>query len=797
MSPAPAARRRRIPVGREAVVDAALAGLAAGEPVVLCGPPGVGKSTIARCVAARRSAIWIDGAGAVDADAVLTRLAAVTDEPGEVVVILDDADGLEPDLERIAGALDARALPWLFTLRAHISPAGARPTAISPLPIDDSTPAGAPALFARALRDQTAGMPVELPPPDVARLLMHASDGLPAAVEALADAWWIHGEALIDGLRPLLGGDLARGAPVIGLPVERVRRHWSELDSLARAALVRLSAAPGAFDIAGAAAMVGEGAADRLRDLVRRGLVRVEGPGRFRLYRLVRAFAAHDAAQRGEHGAIDARYTSWLLATADGFAEGEKLPERPHPAVDLPTLYAALDRAWRDGDPAVAEQASTLMMYWVNDPIPPWDPVAHAATRLGDGPRARFFRAMDAHRSGARDRAFAEMKEVVARAQNPWVRVVALNWLGCHVAFEPSLRAQRAAQAFYEEATAACRALEVPWKEAHCVSCRAGLLQAEGQLAEALALYPPVLEIQATRPTWCHWAYNLNDRARLHAELGDFAAARADSDAAIEAHLRNEYPEYAAIAHADRGLVELAAGELEAAAHHLDRAMSLSATAPAERELIARTAARMAVVQALGGHLGRARRFMAEAHRVLEDDALQGRLPTMGWERPLVRRVLPLYRAFIAPETVAEAVATAGRAPAEGELALIRRSDEARLLLAMLSTRAAGGLKVSPDGARFRLDDAAPVDIGRFRAASAILARLARARVDAPGEGIDTDALFAAGWPGQAIDPLSAQNRVYAELSRLRKLGLKPYLERNAAGYRLDPRRAVAVGVVE
>lgn len=757
--------------------------LQAGEPTLLVGPPGVGKSAVARVVAARVDAEWVAPA---PLESLLTTVTAA-----ERPLVLDGLDHLD------AAALDSLAerspVPLIMTRRAHAAPGGFPPEAVTPLPLHGDGPETAPTLFARTVERLTAGMPVAMPEGSAGELLLAITDGLPAVVEAVADAWWLHGPALVSRLRPILGGEGAADlSGVPGLPFERLDGAFDPLEACDRRALSALSVVPGAFDLAAARAVLGDDAPQRLRALVREGLMRVEAPGRFRLYWLVRA-ACLQIEEDAEHRAeADRRYGAWLLDVGEGFADAGRLPARPHPAADLPTLFAGMEHGWATGDGETADRASTLLMYWWDDPLPTWDPIVHAASRIGDHPRARFFRAIDADRSGRREQAFGEMKAVLARPGNPWVRVVALNWLGSHLAFEPSMRAQRAARAFYEEATAVCRELDVSWKEAHCLSCRAGLLQAGGDLEAALALYGPVLEIQAERPTWCHWAYNIGDRARLLAELGRHDAARADSDAAIEAHRRNGYPAYVAVAHADRGLIELLAGDLDAADAHLERAMSAVATGPVERELIARMTARMAVVRVEQGQPEAARRLMVEADRVLADRALEGRLPTIGWERALTQDVMPLYAALVDPARAAEALARA-TAGGDDRLPLTRRLDEARILVRLLRRRDTGGLRISPDGAHFRIDDGPRVSVARFRAARALLARLAALRVAEPGAGLETEDLFEVGWPGVDIDPLSARNRVYAELSRLRKLGLEGWIERGDGGYRLDLRRPVAV----
>ena len=55
------------------------------------------------------------------------------------------------------------------------------------------------------------------------------------------------------------------------------------------------------------------------------------------------------------------------------------------------------------------------------------------------------------------------------------------------------------------------------------------------------------------------------------------------------------------------------------------------------------------------------------------------------------------------------------------------------------------------------------------------------------GEPLDVHALFAAGWPGQAIGVEAATHRVYVTLANLRKLGLDEVLLTLEEGYAPGP----------
>ncbi len=65
--------------------------------------------------------------------------------------------------------------------------------------------------------------------------------------------------------------------------------------------------------------------------------------------------------------------------------------------------------------------------------------------------------------------------------------------------------------------------------------------------------------------------------------------------------------------------------------------------------------------------------------------------------------------------------------------------------------------------------------------------RIVTARLTTPGRALSADELVAAGWPDERLRPDSARNRLQVALSTLRKLGLRPLLERSKGGYRLAP----------
>lgn len=74
-----------------------------------------------------------------------------------------------------------------------------------------------------------------------------------------------------------------------------------------------------------------------------------------------------------------------------------------------------------------------------------------------------------------------------------------------------------------------------------------------------------------------------------------------------------------------------------------------------------------------------------------------------------------------------------------------------------------------------------------------IMQALAAQHRDFPGEVLTVWDLLSAGWPGEQPLPTAGANRVYVELNRLRRSGLREWIERFDAGYRLSPGLVVRV----
>ena len=79
------------------------------------------------------------------------------------------------------------------------------------------------------------------------------------------------------------------------------------------------------------------------------------------------------------------------------------------------------------------------------------------------------------------------------------------------------------------------------------------------------------------------------------------------------------------------------------------------------------------------------------------------------------------------------------------------------------------------------------IDCRRHKLLRRLLLTLIAARLRGDGEPVSSEAFIAAGWPGEGILPNAARNRVHVALSRLRRLGVGPWLEYVADGWQLSP----------
>ncbi|MEQ1502807.1 MAG: winged helix-turn-helix domain-containing protein [Myxococcota bacterium] len=190
-------------VGRDPLVAAGLEAIDAVRWVLLVGPPGVGKSRLARHLAARvdRSVVWVDGttvrsvAEAAAAVAVAMRedvgadpiegVRAALSRRRRILVVLDNLEHAPAVFASLLSSLTGSAAfrsdaKWLGTSRIRLGVPEERVIEVEPLSTDDAA-----ALFVRRVRAASPTSPLDPARPEV-RALVDRLDRLPLAIELAA-----------------------------------------------------------------------------------------------------------------------------------------------------------------------------------------------------------------------------------------------------------------------------------------------------------------------------------------------------------------------------------------------------------------------------------------------------------------------------------------------------------------------------------------------------------------------------------------------------------------------------------
>jgi hypothetical protein len=90
------------------------------------------------------------------------------------------------------------------------------------------------------------------------------------------------------------------------------------------------------------------------------------------------------------------------------------------------------------------------------------------------------------------------------------------------------------------------------------------------------------------------------------------------------------------------------------------------------------------------------------------------------------------------------------------------------------------------DARWLRLPDGRAIDCARHKLLRRLLVALVAAHLCSPGEPLGWPTLVMAGWPDERILAPAARNRIHVALNRLRRLGVGPWLEHVADGWRLS-----------
>ena len=767
----------------------------AARLVCLMGPGGMGKSRLAAEVLGGRADVaWcaLDHARSAEdlragvaaclgVDGARTDLPAVLQATTARVLVLDN-------VEQVVDAVAAHLPRWLavaptlqiwVTSRARLHVAGERVHRLGPLSTDEDGDA------ARLFVDRgRAQMPDFCPDAEarvaIEQLVAHL-DGIPLAIElAAARIAWMSPATLLARLdrRFEVLADQRRDVDARQRTLHgAIAWSWQLLTAEDRAALIRCSACRGWFglDLGEALLCAEPDPLARLGALIDQSMLRVtdvDGVRRFGFFESILAFVRGEASPAALSDAEDA-HAGWVLA------QGQALLARAH-GPDAQAAHQAL-RALRDELSAVVERARSPAQ--ILDALTCLHPVV-----VSHGPLAPQIDALDA---------LMDRLDPARLPQALLLRGQVLRLQGRLAAAREDLE-RAAAIAAHEAgdlATAAARSTAAMEAFAAADDARglgrasgslAILAEARGQLDDAQTRYEQALDLLRQAQDLRSEAIFLINLADLHLQQDRVAEAEMRHARALILLESLDDRRLQAVLAGNQGAVDQQAGRLDAAiagrtqaidglrlvgdqrlaavfrgyrgtAHHEadDAAAALADYDAAITALQTAGDARFAIL------------FMAHRAALTRDT---GRLAQLdGADDPQLAAVIALHRG--------EASATAVRGI---DVAFVRR-----LRGDALPDRPA--LIISPDADWLQAPGEDGQSIRRRHTLRRLLAAFADAREARPGEGLQMDALIAAGWPGEQILPHAAANRVYVAIATLRKLGLRDVLHSHEDGYLLDP----------
>jgi len=670
--------------------------------------------------------------------------------------------------------------------------------------------------------------------------LVRKLDGIPLALELAASRIAILGLAGVEERLSVEGGTLdllahgrrdatARQATLRGA----VAWSFALLSPEERLLYAGLSAFRGSFGpedaVAARPLAPAEGrGVDGRQALCDKSLVARRGDGRLGLLAAIREHAAEQARDPGTEVRLAAHLASRTRRALEEAGTRRALAALAWLHAELENLLGAYDGLVRGGalgagaEPAVIESAAWLLL-GVDAVLQRVGPSSMHAARVdalletplpgGLEVSLRLARARIHRDGGAMDAGEAQLRAAVERASVE-ARSVVRAELGEALLARGAIDDAEATLRLALEEARATGSVVGEQKAA----ARLGLvLHARGRLDDAQGFYEEALDLAGRVASPSLEAAAHRDLGSLLLQRGSFARARAHYAEALSRAPHDDL-RLEGVVRGNLGIIALEEGELDLATASFRRALeclrrigdrtfeaqllvyagltqfergspsearslygtaidTLAEVGDARMEGIARAA--RAVASAALGEVGAPENDLAVAAR---------RLSSI--EDPALLALIDVARAHVAvlgAEGAAEARQDALRVAQRTE-ALAASSDDLRfarraLVRALPAERfvfsAGGQAFVAPDGAR--------IDLVRRPTLARVLDALVQKRLASPGVAASFDELIAAGWPGERVLPLAAQNRLRVAVTTLRNMGLRHVLVFRDGGHLLDP----------
>jgi predicted ATPase len=800
--------------GRDAETTKLRALLGAARLVTLHGPPGIGKTALARAVAALEpGAVFCDLGCAKSYEDVCFVLAGELDVSlgggedlggvlGDAVaarrgalVVLDGGEAAMGGVARLASELHAAGARVLVTSRELLRVDGETAMPLGPLGDEEAF-----ALFVSAAARVRAGFD-PAPHAEAIREVVRTLSGVPLALLLAASRLAVMDvPTLLARIREKLDWLSARRR-------DAPERHASlrgafessvaTLSEQERAALVACTTFRGDFTLEAAEHVLSPEAgavADVLQSLVEKSLVRSweqEGEGvRLNMLEVLRRLAEDacgepSAETRDRHAAYYARSgATWDERTWYG-----GVPELPRLRAMRDNLLAAHAHAASRGSPdALLAAVALYPLFAALGPYTAFVAMLDArdqriadAAEPGLASRFHLVRARGLQLCARRDDAAAAFEQSLyyaRKARRPELAARALAYLGLARRTQGSLAEARER---FEASAALFREAGDAKSEAVVLSGLASLDLGEGDLDGAKrALESAVAVVLPSDPAGA--AMMRVDLGIVLQEMGDLEGARGVYEAALAAHRAAGNRRHEGITLGYLGTLEDELGRADAAEVALESALAVVRSV-GDPKFIAIFGGCLAAARAQRGDAAGAKAALAEA-----EAAARG-------AEPRFAAAVALHRLRVEAAAGRSASSLAERRGAA--LGLLQQSDDVRFAARMLDRalvpRAAPGeqpestLRVAEDASWLELPGGKRIDLRRRAVHRRLAARLLRERLVSPGAAVAVAELVAAGWPAEKLGGASAQNRLHVALTALRADGLRDVLRREPGGYLLDP----------